>query len=94
MVKVTVQTEKHKRYYIILPTFLLSTFINFAFSKRLWKFIHNRTKEQTAVAIYRNASDIKFLLKMLSKELKYTSLSEPLVDICLKDGTYVKVTIT
>lgn len=94
MVKVFVQTDKHKRISLIIPHFLLGSFIHIGLSKRLWKFIHNQTKDKTVDAIYTNVVEIQFLLKSLSKELKDMSLPEPLVDIRLKDGTCVKVDIT
>ncbi|MCM3362780.1 hypothetical protein ACTNDN_21525 [Niallia sp. HCP3S3_B10] len=94
MVKVIVQTDKHKRFSLVLPLFLLSPFLDIALSKKLWKFIHHKGKNNTVDAIYTNITEIKFLLKTLSKELKAVSLPEPLVDIHLKDGTYVKVAIT
>ncbi len=92
--KVFIQTDKHKRISIILPIFLLHAFIDIALSKRLWKFIHYQAKDKTVDAIYMNITEIKFLMKALSKELKNVSLVEPLVDIRLKDGIYVKVAIT
>ncbi|WP_400243923.1 hypothetical protein AB3U99_22265 [Niallia sp. JL1B1071] len=93
MVRVFVQTDKHKRISLIVPHFLLSTFIDISLSQQLWKFIHHQTKDKTVDALYTNIVDIKFLIKTLSKELKDVSLPEPLVDIRLKDGMCVKVVI-
>ena len=94
MVKILIQTDKQKRYFLYIPIFVLTPFIHIAFSEHLWKFIHHQAKEKTVEAIYTNIGEIKILMKTLRRELKHIKLSDPLVDIRLKDGTSVKVAIT
>ncbi|MGP7817088.1 hypothetical protein [Niallia sp. 01092] len=94
MVKVYLRTEKKKNYIIPIPAFMLETLINIAFSHFVWKFINNQAKDKTVNQIYTHAPLIKEMLKTLVKEIKKDNWTDPLVDVSLKDGTYVKVEIS
>lgn len=94
MLKVSIRTDKRRKYLIIIPTFLVGTAIEIAFSNRLWKFIQHHAKDKTVDSLYTYMPDIKHSMKTLFRELKNTKLPEPLVDIQLKNGTSVKVVLS
>ncbi|MFT8321304.1 MAG: hypothetical protein ABF649_10390 [Bacillus sp. (in: firmicutes)] len=94
MVKVYLCTDKKKHYTIPIPAFLLETLINIAFSNLIWKLINSQAKDKTVHAIYTHTPIIKEMLKNLVKEIKKDKWTDPLVDVTLKNGSYVRIELS